>query len=279
MLTPQSLCFLFFGVLGFVLAIPPNICIVIVNLQTIRKKEKLSPFDVIFLAKAIVNILLQCLLTVQGMLFLLSPVILYTAEGYTFMNASNCFLIYFSFWLTVWLSAHYFTNITNLRYGFFIWLKRFVSNFLNQLLFLTALGIFAVSIPTKWALNIHNSIQSFENRTVGGFLASPIYRVNVLSILPAHILGCILPFFLTLLCLLLTFSFLVRHVWRVKNNDSGSTRPNLRAHVTALRTIFLLLLMFTLFFVSQLLSFSVKSKVHRPKTNSQLDFSVLISIH
>nr|DBA18913.1 TPA: hypothetical protein GDO54_014806 [Pyxicephalus adspersus] len=252
-MTPHSVYYLFFGVLGLVLAIPPNTCIVIVNLESIRKKEKLSPSDVIFLAKAIVNILHQCLLTVQGILFGFVPLVFYRGELNPCLNVATCFLVYFSFWLTFWISAHYCTSITNLRNGLFIWVKGVVSNFLSQILFLTVLGVFPVSVLTKWALNIDP-----QNTTAGASIGHVYYQVILFSILPAHILGCILPFFLTLPCLLLTFSFLVRHVWRVKNNDSGSTRPNLRAHVTALRTIFLLLLMFTFFFMSQVVIFSQK---------------------
>ncbi|XP_040211645.1 taste receptor type 2 member 40-like [Rana temporaria] len=222
------------------------------NLDIIRKKGKLSPSDVIFLGKGIVNILLQCVLSLQAILLVLSPEILYISPVFVFLNTSVYFLTYYSFWLTFWLSAHYCTSITNLSYEFFIWIKRIVSNFLSHLLFLTALGVFIVSVPGFWTVFGESPFQSPENSTE----ASDI-RVHKLfsHFVPANTLGCILPFCLSLLCLVLTFSFLLRHVWRVKNNDSGSTRPNLQAHVTALRTIFFLLLMFTFFCMSQVLLF------------------------
>ncbi|XP_040211621.1 taste receptor type 2 member 9-like [Rana temporaria] len=226
--------------LGLVLAIPSNTCIVMGNLDIIRKKGKLSPSDVIFLGKGIVNILLQCAMSLRGMLYVLS------SEVNAFVNTSIYFLMYYSFWLTFWLSAHYCTSITNLSYGFFIWIKRIVSNFLSRLLFLTALGMFPVSVLTNWAISEESHIQSSENST-GDSIINVSYQVNISYFMSANTLGCILPFCLSLLCLVLTFSFLLRHVWRVKNNDSGSTRPNLQAHVTALRTIFFLLLMFTFF--------------------------------
>ncbi|XP_073490735.1 taste receptor type 2 member 9-like [Aquarana catesbeiana] len=251
MLYLDAISLLVSSVLGLVLAIPSNTCIVMGNLDIIRKKGKVSPTDVIFLAKGIVNILLQCVLSLQGMFIVLCPAVFYVTELIGFMNISVCFLTYYNYWLTFWLSAYYCTTITNLSYGFFIWIKRIVSNFLSQLLFLTALGMFIVSVPS-FLLAHAESIQSFENGTEAS--------VNTLNdfffyLVPADTLGANLPFCLTLLCLVLTFSFLLRHVWRVKNNDSGSTHPNLQAHVTALRTIFFFLLMFAISCISQTVTF------------------------
>ncbi|XP_040211654.1 taste receptor type 2 member 40-like [Rana temporaria] len=256
MISPDFIALLICVVLGLVLAIPSNTCIVMGNLDIIRKKGKLSPSDVIFLGKGIVNILLQCVMSLQAMLYVFFSKILYIRQVYVSITISVCFLTYYSFWLTFWLSAHYCTSITNLSYGFFIWINRIVSNFLSHLLFLTALGMFIVNVPAIWAVYAESHIYSSENSTedtVARFHASLSFFV------PTNALGCILPFCLSLLCLVLTFSFLLRHVWRVKNNDSGSTRPNLQAHVTALRTIFFLLLMFTFFCISQVLLYNRNS--------------------
>ncbi|XP_073490766.1 taste receptor type 2 member 40-like [Aquarana catesbeiana] len=250
-MSPFFLSILVSSVLGLGLAIPSYTCIVMVYLDIIRKKGKLSPTDVIFLAKGIVNIFLQCVMSLQGMLFAFSLEILYIRQVYAFLNTSGYFLTYYSFWLTFWLSIHYCTTITNLSYGFFIWLKRIVSNFLNQLLFLTALGIFILTVPGFWTV-YEEIIQFSENSTEASLTR---YRASLSYVVPVTTLGGILPFCLSLLSLVLTFSFLLRHVWRVKNNDSGSTRPNLQAHVTALRTIFFLLLIFTFLCITRVLMF------------------------
>ncbi|XP_077305949.1 taste receptor type 2 member 40-like [Lithobates pipiens] len=266
MMSLDSISILISSVLGLGLAIPSNTCIVMGNLDIIRKKGKLSPTDVIFLAKGIVNLLLQCVLSLQGMTFVLCPSFFYVTKVRGFMNTSIYFLTYYNFWLTFWLSAHYCTTITNLSYGFFIWLKRIVSNLLSHLLFLTALGVFSVSVLWFWAINeertpsSENSTESSGNR----------FHFNLLYVVPSNTVGCILPFCLSLLCLVLTSSFLLRHVWRVKNNDSGSTRPNLQAHVTALRTIFFLLLIFTFFCGYQVLLFLENSSLFIIIWNSRL---------
>ncbi|XP_040211618.1 taste receptor type 2 member 40-like [Rana temporaria] len=262
-MSPYLLSMFVSSVLGLVLAIPSNTCIVMGNLDIIRKKGKLSPSDVIFLGKGIVNILLQCVMSLQTMLYVLCPEVLNITGEHGFMITSVYFLIYYNFWLTFWLSAHYCTSITNLSYGFFIWLNRSVSNFLSHLLFLTALGVFIVSVPRFWATNA-DSLQSSENSTkASGNRYLEFY-------LPTNTLGCILPTCLSLLFLVLTFSFLLRHVWRVKNNDSGSTRPNLQAHVTALRTIFFLLLMFAIFCMTQAVAFFQNSSLFTVSWDLQL---------
>ncbi|XP_077306195.1 taste receptor type 2 member 40-like [Lithobates pipiens] len=267
MMSPYSICILISSVLGLGLAIPSHTCIVMGNLDIIRKKAKLSPTDVIFLAKGIVNLLLQCVMTLQGMLFVFCLEAFNIRQVFVFMNTSVYFLTYYNFWLTFWLSAHYCTTITNLSYGFFIWLKRIVSNFLSHLLFLTALGIVIVSVLGFWAVNEESLIQSSVNSTNVSVIS--LYKVFSYYV-PANTLGVILPFCLSLLCLVLTSSFLLRHVWRVKNNDSGSTRPNLQAHVTALRTIFFLLLIFTFFCMYQVISFLQSSSLSVGFWNLQL---------
>ncbi|XP_077306194.1 taste receptor type 2 member 40-like [Lithobates pipiens] len=267
MMSPFFLSILISSVLGLGLAIPSYTCIVMGNLDIIRKKGKLSPTDVIFLAKGIVNLLLQCVMSLWGMIFALSLEIFYIKQLFVFMSTSINFLIYYNFWLTFWLSAHYCTTITNLSYGFFIWIKRIVSNFLSHLLFLTALGLFIVSVPGFWAVNEENIIQSSVNSTNVSVIS--LYKVFSYFV-SATTLGVILPFCLSLLCLVLTSSFLLRHVWRVKNNDSGSTRPNLQAHVTALRTIFFLLLIFTFFCGYQVISFLPSSSLSIVLANLQL---------
>ncbi|XP_077305978.1 taste receptor type 2 member 8-like [Lithobates pipiens] len=251
MLSPE-ISILVSSVLGLGLAIPSNACIVMGNLDIIRKKGKLSPTDVIFLAKGIVNLLLQCVLSLQGILYVLSPETLYIIQVFVFVNTFINLLTYYSFWLTFWLSAHYCTTITNLSYGFFIWLKRIVSNFLSHLLFLTALGTIIVSVPAIWDVQAESPTHSSENSTEDSVTR---YHSSLTYFVPTNTVGVILPFYLSLLCLVLTSSFLLRHVWRVKNNDSGSTRPNLQAHVTALRTIFFLHLMSTFFCISRILMF------------------------
>ncbi|XP_040211635.1 taste receptor type 2 member 40-like [Rana temporaria] len=243
-----ELSILISSALGLVLAIPSNTCIVMGNLDIIRKKGKLSPSDVIFLGKGIVNILLQCVMSIQAMLYVFCETYMYATDVRGFINVSVFFLIYYNFWLTFWLSAHYCTSITNLSYGFFIWIKRIVSNFLSHLLFLTALGMFIVSVPWFWTVHAE-SMKSSENSTED---SCKRFRIRIPYVVPMAFLGVILPFCLSLLCLVLTFSFLLRHVWRVKNTDSGSTRPNLQAHVTALRTILFLLLIFIFFCMSQI---------------------------
>ncbi|XP_073490749.1 taste receptor type 2 member 40-like [Aquarana catesbeiana] len=266
MLSPYSISILVCSVLGLGLAIPSNTCIVMGNLDIIRKKGKLSPTDVIFLSKGIVNILLQCVLSLQAMLYVLCLQVCYVTVVHGFLYTSYYFLVYYNFWLTFWLSAHYCTSITNLSYGFFIWLKRIVSNFLSQLLFLTALGMFIVSVPWFWTANAE-SIPSSENSTeTSGIELYAFFSYSV----TAHTLGVTLPFCLSLLCLVLTFSFLLRHVWRVKNNDSGSTCPNLQVHVTALRTICFLLHIFTFFCVSQMDIFLKNSPLYSVFWNLQL---------
>ncbi|KAM5152745.1 taste receptor type 2 member 39-like [Mantella aurantiaca] len=245
-------------VLGLGLAIPPNTYIVIVYLESLRKKEKLSPSDVIFMAKGIVNILLQISFAVQGVIFLLPhEFYLNIINLEYFSTISSYFLTYYSLWLTAWLSALYYTSITNLSYGI-IWMKGIVSNFLTQALLLTALEIFLVSFLTIWAFNKENDVMSSDNSTMEASVTYVNYYITFSYYIPVTFLGCVLPFSLSLLCLVLTFSFLVRHVWRVKNNDSGSTRPNLQAHVTALGTIFFLLLIYTFFCMSQFLVFTLK---------------------
>ncbi|XP_063788992.1 taste receptor type 2 member 40-like [Pseudophryne corroboree] len=220
----------------------------IMDAKSIRNYTRLNPSHLIHLLRGLVNILLQCSLTVQGSLYIICVPVLFIKEVYFPITIITLTMTYCSFWLTAWLCAYYCTTITNFRYGLWVWLKRT----LLVLLLLTAGGTFLIGLLCIWNIKIEAEVKGSENSTVGTSFFSGTFNVNPLYSLIATCLGCGLPFILILYSIILMVSSLLRHVCNMKQSDSGFTRPKLQAHINAIRTFTLILVVSVTFCIAEI---------------------------
>ncbi|XP_073502373.1 taste receptor type 2 member 9-like [Phyllobates terribilis] len=233
-----------------------NIYIVIAAAKNIGNGVKVSPPDVIHLVMGLVDLVLQCSLTVQSLLFDLYAPTLFMRKTYVPMTILNLSLIYFMSWLLAWLSAYYCTSIANFTHRLFLWSKRTISSTLWLLLLLSAVESFIIGISSIWSLNVEIEVSSPDNSTGEVFFVKGTFYFSLLHVQIATVLGSFLPFILTLLSILLTFSSLIRHMSRIKKKYSGITQ---QAHINGIRRISLLLLLSAVFCVTQLMYFSGRS--------------------
>ncbi|XP_063788994.1 taste receptor type 2 member 40-like [Pseudophryne corroboree] len=222
------------------------------DIKSIRNDKRLNPPHLIHLLRGLVNILLQSSLTVQGSLYVICVPVLFIREVYIPLFIINLTMTYCSFWLTAWLCAYYCTTITNFRYGLCVWLQRIRSSSLLLLLLLTAGGTFLIGLLFIWNVTLENEIKGSENSTLGTSFISETFNVNPLYSLIATCLGCCLPFILILYSIILTVSSLMRHVCNMKQSDSGFTCPKLQAHLNAIRTVTLILIVFVTFCIAEI---------------------------
>ncbi|XP_063789035.1 taste receptor type 2 member 9-like [Pseudophryne corroboree] len=222
------------------------------DVKSIRNETRLNPSHLIHLLRGLVNILLQCGLTVEGSLYVICVPVLFIREVYIPLFIINLTMTYCSFWLTAWLCAYYCTTITNFRYGLCVWLQRISSSSLLLLLLLTAGGTFLMGLLCIWNVTFEAELKGSENSTVGTSFISGTFNVNPLYSVITTCLGCCLPFILILYSIILTVSSLLRHVCNMKQSDSGFTRPKLQAHLNAIRTVILILIVFVTFCISEI---------------------------
>ncbi|XP_063789033.1 taste receptor type 2 member 40-like [Pseudophryne corroboree] len=258
MTSPTFIVLLSIAFLESGIAITLNMYIIIMDAKNIRNDTRLNPSDLIHLLRGLVNILLQCSLTVQGTLYVICVPLLFIKEVYFPITIITLTTTYCSFWLTAWLCAYYCTTITNFRYGLCVWLQRISSSSLLLLLLLTAGGTFLIGLLCIWNIKIEAEVKGSENSTVGTSFISGTFNVNPLYSLITTCLGCGLPFILILYSIILTVSSLLRHVCNMKQSDSGFTRPKLQAHLNAIRTVTLILIVFVTFCIAEIVLSTAK---------------------
>ncbi|KAM4023621.1 taste receptor type 2 member 140-like [Anomaloglossus baeobatrachus] len=238
------------------LSLSLNVCIVISASRSIKNGVKVSPPDVIHLVMGLVGLVLQCCLTVQSYLFVLYTSILFMKKIYVPMTLLNLALIYFMSWLHAWLSAYYCTSIANFTHQLFLWSKRTIPSSLWLLLLLSAVESLVIGVSSIWSLIVETEDSSSDNCTDEVFFVKGTFYFSLLHVQIATVLGSFLPFVLTLLSILLTFSSLIRHMRRMKKSYCGITQ---QAHIKAIRSISLLLSLSAVFCIAQLMLFSGKA--------------------
>ncbi|XP_063789031.1 taste receptor type 2 member 40-like [Pseudophryne corroboree] len=244
--------------LGSFISIILNSYIVIMDVKSIKHGQKLNPSHLIHLLRGLVNIPLQCSLTAQGLLYVICASVLSIKEVYLPLIIIQLTMTYCSFWLTAWLCAYYCTTITNFRYGLCVWLQRISSSSLLLLLLLTAGGTFLMGLLCIWNVTFEAEVKGSENSTVGTSFISGTFIANPLYSVIATCLGCGLPFILVLYSIILTVYSLMRHVYNMKQSDSGFTRPKLQAHINAIRTVTLILIVFVTFCIAEIVLSTAK---------------------
>ncbi|XP_063789059.1 taste receptor type 2 member 40-like [Pseudophryne corroboree] len=230
-----------------VVAITLNAVIIIICVKSMKNGVKLRPSDVIHIIMAAANITLRGLLLSQslGSLFLAN----YVTDSYYMVLVLLPFLMYFIFWLTAWLCAYYCATITNFSHRLCVWVRQCLSAFLPHLLLLSGVGSLAISLPSIWTVFLKAQLQNPGNSTLSSAMVNGVVFTSLPYTVLANLLGSGLPFIFIITSLVVTVSSLLRHVCNMKGNDSGFT-PNLQAHIHAVRTMILFLVLSAVFYTS-----------------------------
>ncbi|XP_018430595.1 PREDICTED: taste receptor type 2 member 4-like [Nanorana parkeri] len=231
-----------------------NFFIVVFHMRSLRNGMKLNPSSLIQLAMGVTNISMRGLMFASAVASLLP--INHVMRMYHTIMVIIPFHLYFSYWLIAWLCANYCVTITNIRHRIFIWMKRSLVSFLPHLLLLSAFVSFTLTLPLIW--NLHIRI-SKDNSTLGLILPRYKFSVSDLNLMLISCLCSCLPFLMTIGSLMVTVSSLFRHIRKMKRNDSGFAPPNPQAHVSAVRTMILFLVLSVTINVAEIVKFMAMS--------------------
>uniref|UniRef100_A0A8C5QCC7 Taste receptor type 2 n=1 Tax=Leptobrachium leishanense TaxID=445787 RepID=A0A8C5QCC7_9ANUR len=232
------------GLIGFIL----NTVILAINLRDWTKGARLQPFHYIHIVMALVNILLQCAV-VLGFFMGRTPLL---DDQYKF-NAvfiSMSFLFFLCFWLNACLCAYYLTSIASFNHHFFAWLKTHFSAIIPKFILVAAVGSFIVSFSGIWKVSLEKTTGTYDNLTMNSVAMDLFYFVVLL-------MGAVLPLIFTLLPIGLTLASIWRHMKRIQKNEHAKRMkkndfftPQMEAHITATRTIVLLVVLYAFFYMS-----------------------------
>ncbi|XP_053550815.1 taste receptor type 2 member 40-like [Bombina bombina] len=163
------------------------------------------------------------------------------------------FFLSLSYWLCAGLCALYCVTVVSCKNRLITRLKMRLPVLVPKLLLVTALGCFSISVPSIWYLNIVPQPDVTRNLTTNNIPNSQVmfhdylhYEVFLIA------LGGIVPLIISITCLLITVTSLLRHVWRIKLNATNMSDPQLDAHYRACKTMVMLATVFVVLIMAQL---------------------------
>ncbi|XP_040296119.1 taste receptor type 2 member 119-like [Bufo bufo] len=190
-------------------------------------KRQNQPGVFILFSSALTNLLLQCSITIDGCLYVFDGYLMFGHEVYVLDFAILYFLIELSFWHATWLSIYYCLKLVNLPCQFFFQLKLHFSTFVPLLLVGSIIGSLLINVPFLWTLQITR----ISNMTDYKF--AMVYPHTIFNM----IFGCCLPFLITFTSIVLCLNSLLSHIMKVKSNEINFKRPQLKAHMGAVKTM------------------------------------------
>ncbi|KAM3916908.1 taste receptor type 2 member 13-like [Leptodactylus fuscus] len=236
------------SIVAGVLGVGSNSWIVYVNLKDWRSGFRLSVPDRILGFMALVNAMMQI-----AVCFDLSSL----ATGYydsfnTIHLKITGFLIFLvssNLWFTTWLSIFYYLRIVNFTSGLLMVLKMRISTHLPKLMVVSTAAAFIIALQSFWNIYPKNG-----DKTIGNAAYNSTKEKNEIVITLPYVitvfLMCVVPLILTLLPIALTLCSLRTHMKRMTMNEVKSSQT--QAHITATRTMVLLVTAHTGFYVASI---------------------------
>ncbi|XP_063789030.1 taste receptor type 2 member 41-like [Pseudophryne corroboree] len=223
-----------------------NGLIIYISSRTWRNGGYLSPGDAILVALGLCNIIMQTLLT--------CGIIIYYFWIHTFLSYSF-FSVFFaiynpmclsSSWMTSWLCIFYCIKITNFQCSVFVLVKSRFSGMLPWLILASvALSVIFISSGYLTALNPAGNATQHDSSQRVPFTLSSVFLVVL-------VFWCCLPCVLILTSLGTTLTSLVIHVFRMKASTDFSS-SKIEAHINGIRTMTLLLVLYIIFYLTQII--------------------------
>ncbi|XP_075141485.1 taste receptor type 2 member 40-like [Leptodactylus fuscus] len=259
MLAMRWILLLIFGILDSGTAFILNIWILVIGARSLKTGKRLNPPDLIHLVIGAVNVALQCFLVSKAILSIFFTSVIFVREVYVTTIIGTHILMYFTYWLTAWLCLYYCVTICNFSHPMFLWLRRNISMYLPHLLLLSAVGCFFISLPTIWTANVKVTLQYPANSSLNPIFISGTFSFKPFYIQTASFMGSFLPFILIFVSILVTTSSLLRHLWKMRQKVSGLSQAKNQAHINAIRTMFMFLALSIIFYINEILFFSVSA--------------------
>ncbi|XP_063789018.1 taste receptor type 2 member 41-like [Pseudophryne corroboree] len=252
-LSVQSVISIILSIIG-IHGIIINSAILSVYIRLWRTSNRLGASDPILLSMALTNLLLVCQYLVT---YYLSTFHTQINERKLFVFIVLYVLYNMSFWNTAWLSICYCVKLVTVTHRILLWVKMWFPSSITKILIGSAIWSVLVNLPFIWTTQM---IQQNTNITDGSI--SFTRKVNVPFRVVNMLLSYALPITLTLICIGLSVTSLLHHVWRIRQNVSqDSSSPQLQALVRAAVTMTLHVVLDLTFLLIIISAFAVSSNV------------------
>ncbi|XP_040211589.1 taste receptor type 2 member 4-like [Rana temporaria] len=212
-----------------------NSYIVAVYVREWRRKKGFNVTDKIFLFRALTGIVYQCSCTVDNLIFLFVSLPSHNNGRNIYTFVFYIFLTYESIWNIAWVSLYYCLKLVKCSHCIFLQLKRRLSSSITQILIISLVGLFFTTLPLHWTLHFH-----YNNVTNNPYGFHNSIEIDVRYVPLCMVLGSLLPFLISFLCIGLSVKSLLSHVHQIRHHSSQfSSSPQLEGHLRAVRTMIL----------------------------------------
>ncbi|XP_078509323.1 taste receptor type 2 member 40-like [Lissotriton helveticus] len=242
-----------FGI-GTVTGIITNAFILVVNFMVSVHSLCIQPGDLIITTLGLSNICFQLTMAVNDFCAFLWDEVYFSFEVYAVINVLILFTIVSSFWFTVCLCVFYCIQILIFTRPFLIKLKQNIAKVVHWLLLGSTFTSLTISLPAAWCVDKGVSENMTYSVTVNITLEGVIPRLNPYFLLFSNLLGCTLPLILVCISNVLIIRSLCSHAKNMARGSSSGT-PRGEAGLGAARTVTSLLLIYILFYVSEVFMF------------------------
>ncbi|XP_077305930.1 taste receptor type 2 member 9-like [Lithobates pipiens] len=242
-----------FFLLECVVAIYLNSYIVFFNGRSLTEGGKRNPVSLIQIVMGINKLTMRCIWIVNDVAFWLPDI--FESSPYNAVAFLIAFNMYFNYWLMAWLCIYYSIFITNFSHPMFLWIKRILLAFLNQVLFLTLVGSLAIALLVyMWRDTVFSlRYNSMNGTTTEDVSIAYFYKIG------AIILGSFLPFTGIAFSLVVSLSSLLKHV-----NNISQTGFDVQVHVTLIKSIAMLLILSVSYFPIYIINLTAAFKLKDP---------------
>ena len=237
----------------FIIGILGNGFIGLTNCIAWIRNRKLCLVDFILTSLTLARISQLCLTIINLFLALVYQKIPETMKTNNILTIMGILINHLTTWLTACLAVFYFLKISSFSHPFFLWLKWRINKVVYMVL-LSSLPFLLINFPLPLNFDVFwYHVQKKHQRNMTGLVN--VSKSKHLSARTVFIIGSILPFSLSLISFFLLLFSLRRHMKRNLLNFKDSRDPSMEAHVRAMKTVLLFLVLFALYQLSFFMTF------------------------
>ncbi|KAG8455541.1 hypothetical protein GDO86_001657 [Hymenochirus boettgeri] len=234
------------------MGIVTNTIIVAVNLVDKVMGKSLNPSDVIFITLGLSNVIFQFTITVNDFMAIIQSDLYYSDAVYGVLNTLMILPIFSSFWFTVCLCVYYCLQILIFTHPFLVRLKLGIPQLVPFLLVTAVFISVALTIPILWS--IYRDPPS-ANSSGNSSLETGLPKLSLPYLFSSSLFGCSLPLVLVGISIFLILNSLITKRAMTEKTRTEVYSPRTEARVRAVRTLSCLLLLYTCFYISEILMF------------------------
>ncbi|NWW36953.1 T2R40 protein, partial [Panurus biarmicus] len=208
------------------------------------------PYDMIVISLSSSKIILHCWIILDLFLSIFCEPSYFEENILGVMKTVYLFLNYCNLWFGAWLSVFHCIKVASFTQSFFIWLKQRIARLVPWMLLTSWLCSFIAPIPFVWDFySVHNNFTAPSSMTNSSALRTT--RKDSLTLLiRLSNAGIGTPLMLSVVSSILLIRSLWTHTRQMQNNASGFRDPSLEAHISAIKSVCSLLILYVMYFIA-----------------------------